>query len=68
MRTEQLAKCSEPLQNLKAMLGTREIGLSPNLYLMYITDHSKAVLPICFSVFACFGVSFCTVFTFCVSR
>ena len=35
--------------------------------IVYITDRSKAVLLIC-SVFACFGVRFCTVFTFCVSR
>ena len=31
------------------------------------TSGFKAVLLIGFSVFACFGVSFCTVFTFCVS-
>ena len=30
----------------------------------YITDRSKAVLLIWFSVFDCFGVSFCTVFTY----
>ena len=35
---------------------------------MIITDRFKAVLLIWFSVFACFGVSFCTVFIFCVSR
>ena len=35
---------------------------------IYITDHSKAALLIWLSVFACFGGSFCTVFTFCVSR
>ena len=35
--------------------------------MFYITDRSKAVLLIWFSVFACFSVSFCTVFTFCVS-
>ena len=32
------------------------------------TDRSKAVLLIWFSVFACFGVGFCTVFTLCVLR
>ena len=32
------------------------------------TDRSKAVLLIWFCVFACFDVSFCTVFTYCVSR
>ena len=36
--------------------------------IFYITDHSKAVLLIWFSVLACFGVSYCTVFTFFVSR
>ena len=41
--------------------------LSPQV-IFYITDRSKAVLLIWFSVFACFGVSFCTVFTLCVSR
>ena len=33
-----------------------------------ITDRFKAALLIWFSVFACFRVSFCTVFTFCESR
>ena len=36
--------------------------------IFHITDHSEAVLLIWFSVLACFGISFCTVFTFCVSR
>ena len=34
--------------------------------IFYVTDHSKAVHPIWFSVFAYFG--FWTIFTFCVSR
>ena len=34
----------------------------------YIIDRSKAVLRIRFYVLACFGVSFCTLFTFCVPR
>ena len=38
------------------------------LVILYITDRSKPVLLIWLSVFADFGVSFCTVFTFCVSR
>ena len=33
------------------------------LFVQYITDRSKAVLQIWFSVFACFGVGFCTIFT-----
>ena len=33
----------------------------------YIIDRSKAVLLIWYSVFACFCVSFCTVFSFCAS-
>ena len=43
-------------------------GLSPRPVIFYITDRYKAVLLIWFSVFACFGVGFSTVFTFCVSR
>ena len=36
---------------------------------MYKTFYfSRLVLLFWFSVFVCFGVSFCTVFTFCVSR
>ena len=35
--------------------------------IFYITDRSKAVLLIRFFVFAYFGFSFCTVFTFYVS-
>ena len=35
---------------------------------LVITDRSKAVLFVWFSLFSCFGVSFCTVFTFCVPR
>ena len=62
MRTEQLTKCSEPLQKLRSRLGTRLTGLSPPV------TSSKAALLIWFSVFACFGVSFCTGFTICVSR
>ena len=33
----------------------------------YITDRSKAILLILFSVIACFGVSFGIIFTFYVS-
>ena len=60
MRKEQLTKFSEPLQKLRARLGTRYTG--------YITDRSKSKLLILFSVFNCFGVSFCSVFTIDVSR
>ena len=60
MRTEQLTKCSEPSE-AEGEFG-RPFGL---ILLFYITDHSKAVLLICFSLFACFGISFCTYFTFC---
>ena len=34
--------------------------------MFYTADRSKAVLLVWFSVFACFGVSFCAVFGFCV--
>ena len=48
-----------------------EVGYTLNWFkpqvIVYITDHSKAVLPIWFFVFAYFGVNFCTVFTFYVS-
>ena len=37
-------------------------------FIFYKTDRPKAVLLIWFSGFASFGVSFCTVFNFCVSR
>ena len=59
MRTEQLTKCFEPLRELRARLCTRLTGLSPRNI-----DLPKAVLLVWFSVFACSGVSFCTVFTF----
>ena len=62
MRTEQLTKCSEPEGDVGRLLNR----LKPPL-VFYITDCSKAGLLIWFPVFACFGVSFCTVFT-CVSR
>ena len=48
------------------------VGYSLNWFkppvIFHITDRSDVVLLIWFSVFACFGVSFCTVFSFCVSR
>ena len=49
-----------------------EVGYTLNRFkppvLFDITDRSKAVLLIWLSVFACFGVSFCTCFTFYVSK
>ena len=56
MRTEQLTKC---FHKLRAMLGSRLNGLT--LVIFYITDRYKAIFLNCFSVFACFGVSFHTV-------
>ena len=44
-----------------------KIKLSPSV-IFHIPDRFKAVLLIWFSVFACFGVRFGIVFTFCVSR
>ena len=42
-----------------------QIDLSPPPpVISYITNRSKVVLWILFSVFACPGVNFCTVFTF----
>ena len=52
----------EPLQKLRALSRFK----LPAIF--YITDRSKAVFLIWSSVFACFGVRFCTVFAFCVSR
>ena len=56
--------------NFKEAVG--EVGYPLNRFkppvIFYITDRSKAVLLIWFSVLASFGVSFCTVFTFYVSR
>ena len=66
MRTEQPTECFVPLQKLRARLVPFNRFKHPVMF--YITDRSKAVLLIWFSVFACFGVSFCTVFTFYVSR
>ena len=37
------------------------------IILFYINDRSRSVLLIWFYVFACIGVSFCTVFIFFVS-
>ena len=67
MRTVQLTKCFEPLQGLRARSGSRFTGLSPPV-IFNITNRYKAVLLYLFSVFACFGVSVCTIFTFYVSR
>ena len=60
MRTEQLAKCSESLRKLRARLGSCYTGLSSQV-IFYTTGRSKQVLLRWFSVFASFGVSFCTV-------
>ena len=35
MRSEQLTKCSEALQTLRAMLGTHLTGLSPPMDILY---------------------------------
>ena len=67
MRIEQLTKCFEPHQELRARMESRLTGLSPPV-IIYITDRTKAVLLTWFSVFSCFGVSFYTVFTFYASR
>ena len=67
MRSEQLTKCSEALQTLRAMLGTHLTGLSPQ-GIFCIIYHSNAVRLIWMSVFACLRVIFCTVFTFSLSR
>ena len=40
----------------------------PPPIIVYITDRSKVVILIWFSVFTCFGVSFYTAVTFCRSR
>ena len=49
-----------------------EVGAVKSIFsppvVFYITDCTNVVLLIWFSVFACFGVSPYTVFTFCVSR
>ena len=41
-RTEQLAKCYDPLQKLRVRLGSCRTGLSPPVF--YITDRSKTIL------------------------
>ena len=50
----------EPLQKLEGEVGYPLNRFKPPV-IFYITDRSKAVLQISFSVFACFAVSFCTV-------
>ena len=68
MRAEQTTKCSVPFQKLRAKLGPCLTSLSPPPFSnTYITDRSKAE-RLWFSLLACFGVSFCTVVTFSVSR
>ena len=62
MRTEQLTKCSGPLQ-VRRLLNR----LMPPV-MFRNSDHSKAVLLIWLSVYVCFGVGYCTVFIFCLSR
>ena len=51
MRTDQLTKCSELLQKLRARLGACSTGLSPQV-IINITGRSLAILLIWFSVFA----------------
>ena len=53
----------EPFQKLRARFGYPLNWFKPPV-ILYITERSKAILLIWLSVFACFGVSFCTVFTF----
>ena len=67
MQTEQPTKCFLPFQKLRARLAPLN-RFKPTPVVFIISDRSKAVLLISSSVFACFGVSFCTVYTFCVSR
>ena len=56
---------------LKISEAEGEVGIPLNRFkppvIFYITDRSKAVLLILFSVFACFGVIFSTVIIFFVS-
>ena len=66
MWTEQLTKCSEPLRSeaeveVGCLLDRLKHPPPSN------TDRSNALPLIWFFVFACFGVSFCTVYTFSVS-
>ena len=68
MRTEQLTKSFSTTSEAEGEVWRLLNRLKPPV-IFEITGSSKAllVLLILFSVFACFGVNFCTVFTFCVS-
>ena len=59
MRKEQLTKCF-----YHGEVGIPLNGFKPARNILYfITERSNAVFLIWFSAFACFGVSFCPVFT-----
>ena len=47
---------------ISTAVNTKKCQHSLSSVIFYTTDRSKAVILICFSLFACFGVSFCTVF------
>ena len=55
------------LSKAEGEVGIPLIGLSPKV-IFYIADRSKAVILIWFSVFACFSITLCSVFTICVSK
>ena len=67
MRTEQLTICFRIISEAEGDVGIPLNRFSP-LVVFYITDRSKAVVLVWFSVIACFGISVCSGFNFYVSR
>ena len=65
MRTVRLTNCFKPLQKLKARLGPLNRFKPP--VILYYWPFKCGTTDVVLSV-ACFGVGFCTVFTFYVSR
>ena len=57
--TEQLTKCCEPLQKMRARLGACKAGLRPPLILYHRSFQGDAFVVVLFVL--CFGVEFCAV-------
>ena len=55
-RTSQLTKCCESLQKMGVRLGPCKSSLSSQVFLF--TDHSKAILLMCFYIFMFWGRMF----------
>ena len=58
---EQLIKCCEPLQKIRARLYASKIDLTPHPQLFNITDRSKAILLLWFNLFYVLESNLCAV-------